>query len=112
MLVHHDEATTVIMAPPPRVSISFTASLGVNQPNRGVTLMARRQDMGETGTEREIKPPQTSLTPGHWEIGATTPPGEYVESIPGSFGGMRRQVRPERPADRFDLFIESRFQQS
>jgi hypothetical protein len=112
MLLNHDELATVVMVPPPRVNIVFEGLNGVTDARPDVTLTVRRQDLAGTGPEREIKPPQTTLQPGHWEIRARTGPGEYVESIANTYGGPRRSIRRERPTDSFDVFIETRLQAS
>ena len=110
MFVARDELSIVIMAPPPRVNIAFEGIAGPIEPRSSVSLLARRQDLAETGTDREVKWPQAMLAPGHWEFSARTGPGEYVESIASAQGGARRTLRRDRPVDRFDVFIEARQQ--
>lgn len=112
MFLNHDELATVVMVPPPRVNIIFEGIAGVTDARPSITLTGRRQDLAETGPEREIKAPQTTLAPGHWEISARAGPGEYVESITNTYVGPRRTLRRERPADWFDVFIETRLQAS
>lgn len=106
--VARDEFDIVVMAPPQRVNIAFEGIAGPVEPRSSVSLLARRQDLAETGTDREITSSQMTLAPGHWEFGARTGPGEYVESIASLQGGARRTLRRDRPADRFDVFIEAR----
>ncbi len=84
-------------------------TITVEGPGRpSFVLTGRRQDLAESGTEREIKTPQSTLAPGHWEIGARTGPGEYIESIATQFGGSRRAWRAERSADWFEVFVDAR----
>ena len=108
MLVHHDEVATLVMVPPPRVNITFQSATGAATTRPAISLFVRRDDLGEIGPEKEIKSPQATLAPGHWEISAHTPPGIYVDSIANPYGGPRRTVRLEKPADAFDLFVELR----
>ena len=110
IFVARDDFSIVIMAPPPRVNIAFEGIVGAIDARSSISLLARRQDLAETGTDREIKPPQTTLAPGHWEFSARTGPGEYVESIASLQGGPRRTLRRDRPTDRFDVFVEARAQ--
>ena len=111
MLVNHSEAANVILVPPPRVNVVFQGIAGAIEARPSITLTGRRQDLAEAEPEREIKAPQTILTPGHWEISAHTAPGEYVESI-ATYTGLRRIIRRERPSDWFEVFIETRLQSS
>ena len=112
LMVNHDQYASVLMAPPPRMNIVFEGVAGTAGTNPSITLLARQQSLAETGPEREIKPPQTTLAPGHWEIRARTQPGVYVDAITDPYSGIRRPFRIERPSDRFDIFVESRFQAS
>lgn len=109
MFVGRDELAHVLLVPPPRVNVIFEAIAGTAEAKPSLTLMGRRQDLAETGPEREIKPPLTTLPPGHWEVMARTGAGEYVDAIANP-GGLRRTMRRERPADAFDVFIETRQQ--
>ncbi len=72
-------------------------------------LTGRRQDQSETETEHEIRGPRTTLAPGHWELRARPPDGQYVESIIHQRGSPRRQWKPERASDWYEVFIEPRF---
>lgn len=110
MFVGRDEVANILLAPPLRVNITFQGIAGTVDTKPSITLSARRQDLAETSPEREIKPPLTTLPPGHWEIVARTAPNEYVESITSPYSYSRRNVRQERPADWFDVFIDTRQQ--
>jgi len=86
----------------PLPDITFDTRRGIP-----VTLTGRRRDLSELGSEREIKLPQDRLTPGHWEMSATTAPGFFVESIASPYAIRRRGYRAEtQPPDAFDVFVE------
>lgn len=76
--------------------------------NVPVKLMGRREDLSETEPEREINGPRTTLAPGHWELRARAPAGQFVESIATSRGEPRRPRKMERDSDWFEVFIEPR----
>jgi hypothetical protein len=103
-LDHDSESGGVRASPAPRVDVQFQLAGGGSVSGSSVTLIARHPDLADTGPEIEIKPPQTML-PGHWEMGAKTGPGAYVESITNYGGGSRRGVRLERSSEWFEVFI-------
>ena len=109
MFVDRDSETgTIQLGPQPVVSIVVEGSAGAAITRPSFLLTGRRQDLTESGPEREIKMPQSTLAPGYWEIGARTGPGEYIESITNLFGGPRRTWRAERSADWFEVFVDAR----
>jgi hypothetical protein len=73
-----------------------------------LTLTGRRQDLSEAEAEREIARPRTTLAPGHWELRAHPPAGQYVESIASLSAAPRRPWKAERASDWFEVFIETR----
>jgi hypothetical protein len=73
-----------------------------------LTLTGRRQDLSEAEAEREIARPRLTLAPGHWELRAHPPAGQYVESIVNLRAAPRRPWRAERASDWFEVFIETR----
>jgi hypothetical protein len=73
-----------------------------------LALTGRRQDLSEAETERQITGPRTTLAPGHWELRAHPPAGQYVESIVNLRAAPRRPWKAERAADWFEVFIETR----
>jgi hypothetical protein len=74
-----------------------------------LTLTGRRQDLSEAEAERDIARPRSTLAPGHWELRAHPPAGQYVESIVNLRSAPRRPGRAERASDWFEVFIEARF---
>jgi hypothetical protein len=113
LFVGRDELVGLVMAPPPRVTITYQGLVGEKDAKAPISLTARRQDPAGPGAEREIKTAQTTLEPGYWELSARINPGQYVESIANRFGGgSRRSWRSERPTDWFEVFIEGRQQAS
>jgi hypothetical protein len=74
-----------------------------------VKLTGRRQNLAETGTDIDVISRKTALSPGYWEFRAEPAPGYFVESIGNKFGAGRRRARPERPPDRFEIYIEPRY---
>lgn len=112
LTIGRDEGGTLVMAPPPRVNIIIEGVPAATGGRPPVSLSGHRLDLAESGLEREIKIPQTTLAPGHWQISAQTAPGNFIESIDNRYGGSRRSWRRERPTDSFDVFIEARQQSS
>jgi len=74
-----------------------------------ITVFGRRQDSAEVETEQEIKLPRATLSPGHWEMRAVVPAGQYVESIEAQRGSPRRTWSVEHPSDWFEVYIDSRY---
>jgi hypothetical protein len=70
-----------------------------------VTLTGRRQDLAETEPMREIKGPRTTLAPGHWELRAHAPAGQYVDSIANLRGAPRRTWNAAHASDCYEVFI-------
>ena len=79
------------------------------QLNIPITVFGRRQDLAEVETEQEIKLPRATLSPGHWEMRAVVPAGQYVESIEAQRGSPRRSWSVEHPPDWFEVYIDSRY---
>ena len=73
-----------------------------------ITLLGRRQDLAETETEQEITMPRATLSPGHWEMLARVPAGQYVESIVAQRSSPRRTWSVEHAADWFEIYIDAR----
>ena len=74
-----------------------------------IKLFGRRQDLAEVETEQEIKLARATLSPGHWEMRAVVPGGQYVESIEAQRGSPRRTWNVEHPSDWFEVYIDSRY---
>jgi hypothetical protein len=74
-----------------------------------IKVFGRRQDLAEVETEQEIKLPRATLSPGHWEMRAVVPAGQYVESIESQRGSMRRASSVDHPPDWFEVYIDSRY---
>ncbi len=70
-----------------------------------LTLTGRRQDLAETESLQEIKGPRTTLAPGHWELSAQAPAGQYVESIVNLRGAPRRAWNAAYASDWYEVFI-------
>jgi len=102
------ETGTIQLSPQPVVTVTVEGPSGAAVARPSFLLTGRRQDLAESGSEREIKTPQSILAPGYWEIGARTGPGEYIESIANQFGGPRRSWRAERSTDWFEVFVDAR----
>lgn len=75
-----------------------------------VRVTGRRQNLSATGTEVEVISRRTSLSPGYWEFRAEAPAGYFIESISTSGGDGRRRGTSDRPPDRFQSFVEARYQ--
>ncbi len=93
----------------PFVDIEVRRAGASTPSDSNVKLIGRRQDLSETETEREIKGPRTKLAPGHWELRAVAPPGQYVKSIVNLRGDTWRRWKIEHDSDWFEVFIEPRY---
>ena len=91
-----------------QVTKSPIVDIEVRRADIAVALSGRRQDMSEGDAPHDIARPRATLTPGHWEMRARVPPGQYVESIDNLRSAPRRPGKAERAADWFEVFIESR----
>jgi Carboxypeptidase regulatory-like domain len=106
-LDHDIENGNVQLLEPAAISIDVRRPGSSGVANIPVTVVGKRQDLGETEPEQEIKP-RTRLAPGHWELTARVGPGQYVESI-STFGAIRREtVNGVQPPDWFTIFIAAR----
>jgi len=101
-------AATVQVTSAPAVDIEVRRAGSGAVANIPVRLTGRRDDLSETENEHEIKGPRTTLAPGHWELSAHPPAGQYVESITHLYGAARRRSKVERDSDRYEVFIEAR----
>jgi hypothetical protein len=98
---------SVMKVPPVAVDIRRSGSGSpVDVP---VKLTGRRQNLAETGTDVDVVSRKTALGPGYWEFRAEAPQNYFVESIGSRSGDGRRRSRPERPADRFEVYVEPRY---
>lgn len=108
-LDHDIDNGNVQLMEPPTVLIDVRRPGASGVANLPVTVIGKRQDLGETEPEQEIKP-RTRLAPGHWELTARVGPGQYVESI-SALGAIRRDtVSPVQPPDWFTVFLPARNQ--
>jgi hypothetical protein len=73
-----------------------------------LSLTGRRQDLSEAEPERQISGPRTTLAPGHWELRAHAPAGQYIESLVNLRSAPRRPWKAERSPDWYEVFIETR----
>ncbi len=73
-----------------------------------VKLTGRRQDLSETETARDIPLPRARLAPGHWELQARVPDGQYVKSIENYYRRPGRSFRGDDAPDWFAVLIEPR----
>jgi protocatechuate 3,4-dioxygenase beta subunit len=102
------EAGNVQVTQAPTVDIEVRRAGSNTVADIPVRLTGRRQDLSETETEQEITRPRATLAPGHWELRAHTPAGQYVESIVNLRGSSRRPWKAERASDWYEVFIETR----
>jgi hypothetical protein len=91
-----------------QVTKSPVVDIEVRRADIAVALTGRRQDLSESETPHDIARPRATLAPGHWEMRARAPAGQYVESIENLRSGPRRPGKAERAADWFEVFVESR----
>jgi hypothetical protein len=103
------EAGNVQVTQAPAVDIEVRRAASNVLADIPLTLTGRRQDLSEAEAERDIARPRTTLAPGHWELRAHPPAGQYVESIVNLRSAPRRPGKAERASDWFEVFIEARF---
>jgi hypothetical protein len=94
------ETGTIRAGEAPLVQILDERTHGLNN----LTLTGQRQDLAGPGTEIEIHSNQR-VVPGNWEVSTKTGPNDYTDSITSYGGGARRQWRPERSTEAFEVFI-------
>lgn len=98
----HDAASLQLMQVP-RVSFDVRR-VGTNaRVDAPISLVGRRQDPSDAAPPEELK--SGFLAPGHWELRARLPAGQYVESITSTGGHSSRLSTPFRLPDWFEVFI-------
>jgi hypothetical protein len=107
-LDHDMNGVNLQMAQAPTVDIDVRRAGSYAQLDIPLTLLGRRQDLAEVENEQEISRPRTTLSPGHWEMRARVPAGQYVESIVAQRGSPRRTWSVDHPPDWFEVFIDTR----
>lgn len=107
-LDHDMNGVNFQMAPAPAVDIEVRHTGSYAQLDIPLVLLGRRQDLAEAENEQEISRPRSTLSPGHWEMRARVPAGQYVESITAQRGSPRRTWSVDHPPDWFEVFIDMR----
>jgi hypothetical protein len=103
-----NDAGNVPVLQMPVVNFEMIRSNGARSPERTIRISARRQDLSESEAARDITQTQVSLAPGHWEMRAQPPRGQYVVDMQG-MAEPRRPWTPQRPTDWFDLYIQPKY---
>jgi protocatechuate 3,4-dioxygenase beta subunit len=98
----HDAASLQLMQVP-RVSFDVRRAGANARLDAPVSIEGRRQDLSDAASPEELK--SGFLAPGHWEVRARVPAGQYVESITSTGGPPSRLWQPFRAADWFEVFI-------
>lgn len=107
-LDHNTENGDVMVSPLGRVDFVVRRAGASGIANIPVTIFGHRQDLSESGEDREI-PKHGYLPPGHWELTARIGPGMYVQSMTNYASLRRSPLQALHAPDWFDLFIETRF---
>ena len=89
----------------PKVDIDVRRSGSSAYANIPVQITGRRYDLSESAASIDIRTPRATLAPGHWELSAHAPAGQYIESITNFYNAPRRVHPPEHPSGWFDVFI-------
>jgi hypothetical protein len=89
---------------PVEVDVEITDANGAVLPNAPVTLVAKRQSLSQSGEGKQLAAGRARLEPGYWEVSATAPAGQYVQSIYNSRGGRARR-RAVAASDSFEVYI-------
>jgi len=111
LLDHNTEGVNVPVLQLPIVDFEVRRAGSNSIVNIPVRVTGRRQDLSETDADREIGNTRASLAPGHWELKAQVPSGQYVVSMVNERSAPRRPWTIERASDRFEVFIEPRLPQ-
>ena len=98
----HDAASLQLMQVP-RVTFDVRRAGTNARAEVPISIEGRRQDLSEAAPPEELK--SGFLAPGHWEMRARVPAGQYVESITSTGGPPSRLWQPFRAADWFEVFI-------
>jgi hypothetical protein len=99
------ESAHLTLTKVPVVEVNIRRSGSQSPENIPLKLVARRQNLSETEIGREITEKRIALPPGYWEFRAVPAAGYFAKSIDRGYG-LRGRRRPERMADRFELFID------
>ena len=107
--VRRNTVLPVQLSAPPQVDFDVVSSATGGMATGSVTLAGRRQDLSGLAASHDIPVPRTRLHAGHWEMTGFAGANGYVESI-GFPGRDSRRMRPDRPAEWHDVFVEPRLQ--
>ena len=107
-LDHDSELGNVQLMKAPLVDFEFRNAGDKSVVSAPITVMGRRDDLSGNDLPVKIATPRATMAPGHWEMNAITPPGQYVQSIVNQFRQPVRPWRVERPAEWQDVFVEQR----
>jgi len=104
---HDTTSASVSLRDLPEVYFEVRRAGSDSRANVPLTLTGHRRDLSEVGIDREIKLPRDHLAPGHWELSASTGPGQYVESITSPFSRRSRQSPDQfQSQNAFEIFVE------
>ena len=104
-LDHDSDAVTVQALPLPDIRFETQRSDHRGLLNLPLNVTARRQDLSEIDTPREITTSPAKLAPGHWEMRARVAVGQYVDNFLNNGVPPRRTVQS---SDWFEVFIPAR----
>jgi hypothetical protein len=108
-LDRESDSGIVILLQLPGVIFQVQRGNSISLADRTIKVTGHRLDLSETEENREIKTPQTALDPGHWELRAQVPRGQYVESIVNMAAQPRRTGNAPTAADWYEVFIPPRY---
>jgi hypothetical protein len=104
-----NDAGSIQLLQVPAVNIEVQRRGSSPAADSSVKLTGRRRDLSESQDEREIAVPRTTLDPGHWELRAQPPRGQYVESIANLLGPPRRLWNAPPASDWYEVFVQQRY---
>jgi protocatechuate 3,4-dioxygenase beta subunit len=73
-----------------------------------LNVAGQRDDLAGSDSPQPIATPRASLPAGHWELNATAPRGQYVQSISSNIRDLQRAWRNEHSPEWFEVFIPQR----
>ncbi len=109
LYLEHEMNVNLLVTPATAAEFEVLRASSYAELHIPIKVFGRRQDLAEVETEQEIKLPRATLSPGHWEMRAVVPGGQYVESIEAQRGSPRRTWNVEHPSDWFEVYIDSRY---
>ncbi len=99
------EQVTLELAAAPSIRLHCVEKHGDELDTRGISVFLRRKEPAEENPYRMNCGDTVALTPGLWELAASTPPRLYVDSVRAGRQGKLAQEIELRPAAVEDMLV-------